>query len=47
MDTKSRCEEMDEQGTPVQHHHGDEHLLGERVSHGTANGSPDADAGEV
>ena len=40
-------EQMAEQGTPVQHYDGPEHLLSGRVSDGTANGSRDADAGEV
>ena len=42
-----KMEQMGEQGRPVQHYHGPEHLLFGRVSHGTANGSRDADAGEV
>jgi hypothetical protein len=42
-----KMEEMGEHGTPVQHYHSHEHLLFERVAGGTANGSADADAGEV
>jgi len=42
-----KMEEMGEPGTPVQHYHGHEHLLFERVSHGTGNGSPNADAGDL
>jgi hypothetical protein len=39
---------MEQMGdTPVQHYHGPEHRLFGCVSHGTANGSRDADAGEV
>jgi hypothetical protein len=40
-------EHLLEQGTPVRHYHGLEHLLSRLVSRGTANGSRDADAGEV
>jgi hypothetical protein len=40
-------EQMGEQGVPVQHYHVPEHLLFGRVSPGTANGSRDADAGQV
>ena len=42
-----KMEQMGEQGTSVQHYHGPEHLLFGCVSHGTANGSRDADAAEV
>jgi hypothetical protein len=39
--------EIGEQGAPVRHYHDHEHFLCERVSRGTGNGSPDADAGEL
>jgi hypothetical protein len=42
-----KMEQMGEQGTPVQHYLCPVHLLFGRVSDGTANGSRDADAGEV
>jgi hypothetical protein len=42
-----KMEKMGEQGTSVQHYHGPEHLLFGCVSHGAANRSRDADAGEV